>query len=186
MPSLPESSAPPIRALHDAGAMALLILTLVPVYLLFNHYWQSLILLLVFYGLLSLLCVRLGRLLRRTLRRLPAEIPPWTHAEDLRPVSALGLEKYHRSAEALQSIRTDPHYVQEVFKPRLRELIAYRLSGNAALGFETLTPAQLAQLDTSLSAYLQRQEATTWWARYRQRQRRVQDALVMLRQVESL
>ena len=67
-----------------AGILALLALVLIPLYLLLNHYWQSLILLVIFYGLLGLFCTRLGRYTRRVIRRLPAEIPAVAHSADSR------------------------------------------------------------------------------------------------------
>ncbi len=186
MPSMSEFSPSAIRLLHDAGALVLLGLTLVPVYLLFNHYWQSLILLCVLYGGLSLLCMRLGRALRRAIRRLPAEIPPWTGTMGLAPTLSLEVEKQHRSLEALQSVRKDPHYVQEVLKPRVQELIAYRLGLGPHAGLEALDRIQLARLDAVLCDFLQRREDTTLWARYGKRQRRVQDVLEILRRTEAL
>ena len=41
----PEPLTPSVRFLHDMGILALLALVLIPLYLLLNHYWQSLILL---------------------------------------------------------------------------------------------------------------------------------------------
>ena len=77
MRHMSEPLTPAARFLHDAGTLALLALVLIPLYLLLNHYWQSLILLVIFYGLLGFFCTRLGRYIRRVMRRLPAEIPPW-------------------------------------------------------------------------------------------------------------
>ena len=53
MRHMSEPLTPSARFLHDAGTLALLALVLIPLYLLLNHYWQSLILLVIFYGLLS-------------------------------------------------------------------------------------------------------------------------------------
>jgi hypothetical protein len=77
MRHMSEPLTPSARFLHDAGTLALLALVLIPLYLLLNHYWQSLILLVIFYGLLCSFCTRLGNYTRRVMRRLPAEIPPW-------------------------------------------------------------------------------------------------------------
>ena len=52
MRHMSEPLTPSARFLHDAGILALLALVLIPLYLLLNHYWQSLILLVIFYGLL--------------------------------------------------------------------------------------------------------------------------------------
>ena len=75
MRHMSEPLTPSARFLHDAGTLALA-LVLIPLYLLLNHYWQSLILLVIFMGC----CVLLhspGQVYRRVMRRLPAEIPPW-------------------------------------------------------------------------------------------------------------
>ena len=61
MRHMSEPLTPSARFLHDAAMLALLALVLIPLYLLLNHYWQSLILLVIFYGLLGLFCSRLGR-----------------------------------------------------------------------------------------------------------------------------
>ncbi|MGE3536662.1 MAG: hypothetical protein AB7N91_04385 [Candidatus Tectimicrobiota bacterium] len=183
---MPEASGPGLRLLHDAGALLLLVLTLVPLYLLLNHYWQSLLLLLAFYGLLGLLCLRLGSLFRRTIRRLPAELPPWSPAAGGPAMTVHGLEAQPHSVEAMHSVCVDPCYVQEVFKPRLRALIAYRLSGSDATPFEALTPEQQARLDAFVLHFLQRQEQQTLWARYSQRRRRLAEALELLRRIEAL
>src|SRR5215831_17851466 len=107
---MPEPLSASARVLHDTGALALLVLVLVPLYLMLNHYWQSLVLLLAFYGLLGLFCVRLGEYTRRVMRRLPAEIPPWQEIITAAP-SPPGLERHFSTADALHSVRKDPHYV---------------------------------------------------------------------------
>ena len=146
MRHMSEPLAPSTRFLHDAGTLALLAAVLVPLYLLLNHYWQSLILLVLFYGVLCFFCTRLGRYTRRVMRRLPADIPPWHTLPTIAP-SPPGLERHFSTADAIQSVRKDPHYVQEVLKPRLRHLIAFRISGVPDMELEALTTAQLAQLD---------------------------------------
>lgn len=185
MRSTSEPLSPSMRLLHDTGTLVLLALVLVPLYLLLNHYWQSLILLLVFYGLLGLFCVRLGEHTRRAMRRLPAEIPPWQAALTAVPL-APGLERHFSTAEAIRSVRKDPHYVQEVLKPRLRQLVAYRISGRPDMALEAFDEAQLAQLNPVLRQFLQRQENTGLWARFCQRQQRVDTVLEMLQRVEGL
>jgi hypothetical protein len=83
-------------------------------------------------------------------------------------------------------VRKDPHYVQEVLKPRLRHLIAFRVSGVPDMEIEALPTWQLAQLDPVLLDFLQRPEATGLWARYCQRQQRVDTVLEILQRVEAL
>jgi hypothetical protein len=181
----PESLSIYARLLHDSGTLVLLALVVVPLYLLLNQYWQSLVLLLAFYGLLCLFCMRLGGYTRRVLRRLPAEIPPW----QILPPAALpapGLERHFHTAEALKSVRKDPHYVQEVLKPRLRQLVAYRISGSPDMPLEALAETQLTRLDPVLRQFLQQQEKTGLWVRYCQRQRRVDTVIDMLQRVEGL
>jgi hypothetical protein len=173
------------RLLHDAGTLVCLALVAVPLYLLLNHYWQSLVLLLAFYGLLCLFCMRLGGYTRRVLRRLPAEIPPWRTLPTVAPPPP-GLERHFSTADALQSVRKDPHYVQEVLKPRLRQLAAYRISGIPDVPLEALDAAYMTRLDPVLRHFLQRQEPTGLWARYGQRQQRVDTVMDMLQRVEGL
>ena len=185
MRHMSEPLTPAARFLHDAGTMALLALVLIPLYLLLNHYWQSLILLVLFYGLLGFFCTRLGRYTRRVMRRLPAEIPPW-HTLPTVVSSPPGLERHFSTADAIQSVRKDPYYVQEVLKPRLRHLIAFRVNGVSDIELEALNATQLAQLDPILLDFLQRPEATGLWARYCQRQQRVDTVLDILQRVEAL
>jgi hypothetical protein len=189
MRHMPEPLSPSARFLHDTGTLALLAVVLVPLYLILNQYWQSLVLLVVFYGLFGFFCVRLGRYTRRVMRRLPAEIPPWQTVPTLVPPPP-GLEKHFGTADAIQSVRKDPHYVQEVLKPRLRQLVLYRISGVISGvpdgSLEGLNALQRAQLDPVLLDFLQRPEATGLWARYSQRQRRVDTLLEILQRVEEL
>jgi len=185
MRHMPEPLSPSARFLHDTGTLALLAVVLVPLYLMLNQYWQSLVLLVVLYGLFGFFCVRLGRYTRRVMRRLPAEIPPWQAVPTLIPPPP-GLEKHFSTADAIQSVRKDPHYVQEVLKPRLRHLITFRVSGVPDMAMEALTASQLAHLDPILLDFLQRPEATGLWARYCQRQRRVDTVLEILQRVEAL
>lgn len=185
MRHMSEPLTPSARFLHDAGILALLALVLIPLYMMLNHYWQSLILLVIFYGLLCFLCTRLGSYTRRVMRRLPAEIPPW-HTLPTIAAPPPGLERHFSTADAIQSVRKDPHYVQEVLKPRLRHLIAFRMSGVPDLELEALTASQLAHLDPILLDFLQHPEATGFWARYCQRQQRVDTVLKILQRVEAL
>ena len=185
MRRMSEPLTPSARFLHDAGILALFALVLIPLYMLLNDYWQSLILLVIFYGLLCFFCTRLGRYTRRVMRRLPAEIPPWHTLPTVAP-SPPGLERHFSTADAIQSVRKDPHYVQEVLKPRLRHLIAFRVSGVPDMELEALNASQLAHLDPILLDFLQRPEATGLWARYCQRQQRVDTVLEILQRVEAL
>jgi len=182
---MPEPLSASARLLHDIGTLALLALVLVPLYMLLNHYWQSLVLLLVFYGLLCFFCVRMGEHTRRVLRRLPAEIPPWQEITMAAP-PPYGLERHFSTADALRSVRKDPHYVQEVLKPRLRQLVVYRVSGVPDMPLQALDETHLAPLDPVLLHFLRHQEATGLWARYCQRQRRVDAVLDMLQRLERL
>ena len=181
----PEPLSASARVLHDTGMLALVALVVVPLYLMLNHYWQSLVLLIAFYGLLGLFCVRMGEHTRRVMRRLPAEIPPWQENTLAVPPPA-GLERHFSTADALQSVRKDPHYVQEVLKPRLCQLVLYRLSGVPDMPLTALDEAHLASLDPVVLHFLSGQEATGLWARYCQRQRRVDAVLEMLQRVERL
>ena len=119
------------------------------------------------------------------MRRLPAEILPWQTVPTL-VTPPPGLEKHFSTAEAIQSVRKDPHYVQEVLKPRLRQLVLYRVSGVPDGSLEGLNALQRTQLDPVLLDFLQRPEATGLWARYSQRQRRVDTLLEILQRVEEL
>ena len=48
MRHMSEPLTPAARFLHDAGGLALLAVVLIPLYMMFNDYWQSLILLVMF------------------------------------------------------------------------------------------------------------------------------------------
>src|SRR5215475_11122833 len=158
MRHMSEPLTPSARFLHDAGMLALLALVLIPLYLMLNLYWQSLILLVIFYGLLCFFCTRLGRYTRRVIRRLPAEIPPW-HTLPTIAAPPPGLERHFSTADAIQSVRKDPHYVQEVLKPRLQHLITFRVGGAPSMDFAELNASQLAQLDPVVLEFLRRPEA---------------------------
>ena len=172
------------RLLHDAGSVALLALILVPFYLLLNQYWRSLVALLAVYGALAFICLRLGRYIRRVMRRTPAEIPPWHSAVRYTPQQQLSVP--FSAAEAIQHAVNDPHYVQDVLKPRLRQLLLYRLRGVTDLPSDTFDTLQHTGLDPQVVTFLQTPEATGLWAQYRYRQQRLQNVLATLRQLESL
>ncbi len=174
-----------VRLLHDICMIALLSLVLVPGYLLLNQYWRSLLLLMALYGLLALLFVRLGWYVRRVMRRLPAEIPPWhrvVRPETLPP----GQQASYGQGDMIRSVQKDPRYLKEVMKPRLRQLLAYRLSGSPDIPFEALDEAQLARVDPDLLEFLARGEAIGVWVTYRYRARRLQDVLAALQRVEAV
>jgi hypothetical protein len=173
--------------LHDIARLALLALLLIPVYLLLNQLWQSVFRLVVLYGLLTLFCWRLGEYMYRVMRRLPAEIPPWHGgtAAGVRSVPAWTDQRFG-AAEAIRSARYDPQYVQMVLKPRLRQLLVHRMGGNSDLPLEAMDTARLAQVDTTLLAFLRRQEPVGLWARFRYRRRRQDDILDALRRLEAL
>jgi hypothetical protein len=166
--------------------MAVIALIAVPGYLLLNHFWRSIILLLVFYALLSFAFLRLGWYVRRVMRRLPAEIPPWRAAPaSLRPPRS-GVQDAYTSSEVLRHVSKDPHYVQDVLKPRMRQLVTYRLGGSLDRPFEDLDASQLARVDTALLDFLSRREPTGVWATYRYRSQRLHDVLTALQYVEAL
>ena len=173
------------RLLHDAGSVALLALILVPFYLLLNQYWRSLVTLIIVYGALAFICLRLGRYIRRVMRRTPAEIPPWHTAIRYTPQQQR-LSISFSAAEAIQHTIKDPNYVQDVLKPRLRQLLLYRLHGVIDLSPDVPSTLQHADLDPQVITFLQTPEATGLWARYRYRQQRLHNVLMTLRQVESL
>jgi hypothetical protein len=166
--------------------MAVIALIAVPGYLLLNHFWRSIILLLAFYGLLSFIFLRLGWYVRRVIRRLPAEIPPWQALPmpPRRPRS--GMQDTYTSSEVLRHVRKDPQYVQDVLKPRLRQLVTYRLTGSLNFAFEDLNASQQACVDTELLHFLSRSEPTGLWATYRYRSQRLHDVLTALQYVEAL
>jgi hypothetical protein len=181
----PELLAPPARWLHDIGTLALLALILVPCYLLLNQYWQSVLQLIVVYGLLGVGFFRLGRYVRRVMRRTPAEIPPWYGSAS--PLASLPqADVQFGTAEAIQSVYKDPYYLQDVLKPRLGQLLAYRISGTPEASLATLTPLQLARLDPAILDFLQCHNAATLWAKYCCRRQRLQDVLAILRRLEAV
>ena len=180
-----EPVAPHTRWLYDLGKLALLALVLVPIYLLVNELWQSIFRLVVLYGLLTLFCLRLGEYMQRVMRRLPAEIPPWSGLPPAASVP-LWMEQRFGAAEAILSAHRDPQYVQAVLKPRLRRLLAYRLHGNPDTSLETFDTEQLAQVDPALLDFIQRQEHVGLWARFHDRRQRDQDVCDALRRIEAL
>ena len=181
----PEPLTLHARLLHDIGTLALLALILVPFYLLLNQYWKSLLLLLALYGMVGLLFLRLGWYMRRVMRRLPAEIPPWQPLPRAASGSAV-TKVLFGDGEALHNVRKDPLYLQEVLKPRLRRLLAYRLHGTADTPFEALDAALLERVDAALLDFLRRREATGLWATYAYRQRRLHDVLEALQRLEAV
>jgi hypothetical protein len=150
-----------------------------------NQFWQSVFRLVVLYGVLTLFCIRLGELMHRVMRRLPAEIPPWNDALN-KPPATPWLEQRFGAAEAVRSSRQDPLYVQMVLKPRLRRLLVYRLHGTHDIPLEALDDTQLAQVEPKLLDFLRRQEPMGLWARYRYRRQRLNDVLETLRHLEAL
>jgi hypothetical protein len=177
----------PIRArvLHDVSTLGLLVLIVVPFYMLLNQYWKSVTLLAAIYGVLALAFIRLGRYMRRVTRWLPAEIPPWRPAP-MWSGAVPQFDFHFGTAEAIGSVYKDPHYLEDVLKPRLRQLLAYRVSGLLDVPFEALDTAQLAHVDPAVVDFLQRREATGLWARYRHRRQRVHNVLAVLRAFEAL
>jgi hypothetical protein len=184
MSHLSEPRSLRARCLRDVAMLALLALLGVPIYLLLNQFWQGIFRLAVLYGALALFCLRLGELMHRAMRRLPAEIPPWQDAPSRSSVTPW-LDQRFGAAEAVRSARQDPQYVQMVLKPRLRRLLAYRLSGGLDVPFDMLDNIQLAQVEPRLLDFLRRQEPTGLWARYRYRRQRVHDILETLRHLEA-
>jgi hypothetical protein len=170
---------------HDLGLLVLLALFLIPLYLLLNQYWKSIIVLLVVYGMLGLGFFRLARYVRRVMRRNPAEIPPWQGGL-ARPESMPQAEAQFAAAEAIQSVHNDPYYLQDVMQPRLRQLLAYRLSGTPEAVLESLTPTHSLRIDPALLACLHRRHATGLLAKYCYRWQRLQDVLLALRRLEAL
>ncbi|HEY5868678.1 MAG TPA: hypothetical protein VI542_24485 [Candidatus Tectomicrobia bacterium] len=173
------------RTLHDIGKLALVALVAVPVYLLLNQYWQSLIRLVALYAILALFCIRLGEMMHRRFQRLPAEIPPW-HASPLKTPVYPWIEQRFGAAEAIRSALQDPQYVQMVLKPRLQRLLMHRLQGTPEATLEGLDAHQRAQVDPELLAFLQRREPIGLWARFGCRGQRLSDVNDSLRQLEAL
>jgi len=62
----------------------------------------------------------------------------------------------------------------------------FRVSGVSDMVLEALNASQLVRLDPVILDFLQRPEATGLWARYSQRQRRVDTLLEILQRVEAL
>jgi hypothetical protein len=129
--------------------------------------------------------LRLGRYVRRAMRWMPAEIPPW------RSVSAWPgilpqFDCHFGTAEAIRCSYKDPHYLQDVLKPHLRQLLGYRVSGLFDMPFEALDASHLTRVDPAVLDFLQRREATGPWSRYRHRRQRVRDVLAVLRSFEAL
>ncbi len=175
-----------IRLLNDITTLAVVALIVIPGYLLLNHFWHSLIVLLVCYGFLGLAFFRLGWYMRRAMRRLPAEIPPWRTAPRPSRAPRSGDQTSYPSSDVLRRVRKDPHYLQDVMKPRLRQLVLYRLSGSLDHPFESLDAFELAHVDTELLDFLSRREPTGLWATYRYRAQRQRDILAALQYVEAL
>ena len=182
---VPEAISLRTRWLYDIGRLVLLALVLVPIYLLLNQMWQSILRLLVLYGLLIFFCLRLGEYMHRAMRRLPAEIPPWHGAPGIAAVPAW-MEQRFGAAEAIRSAHRDPQYVQTILKPRVRRLLVYRLSGSLDMPLEALDDAQLARVDPRLLEFLRRQEPVGLWARFCHRQQRDEDVAAALRCIEAL
>lgn len=181
----PETLSLRARLLHDAGTLALLALILTPFYLLINQYWRSLVTLIGVYSLLAFAFLRLARYMRRVMRRMPAEIPPWHDVGQLKLASQS--PPPFGAAEAIHYAVKDPNYVQDVLKPRLQQLLAYRISGVPDLPLDAVdTTLRHINLDPQVAAFLQSHEATGIWARYRYRRQRLQHVLATLRQIESL
>ena len=181
----PESRSLLHHLIQDVGTVAILALVLIPFYFLLNQYWRSLVLLGALYLLLSVLFVRLGSYFRRVMRRQPAEIPPW-HTVPATVATGPDSRSLVRSSEALGAVAKDPLYLQEVLKPRLRQFLAYRLSGLPEIPFEDLEAARLARLDPALLEFLTRREATGLWATYRYRRQRVHNVLAALHHIEAV
>ena len=182
-----ESEPLPLRArvLYNMSAVALLLLILVPCYLVLNQFWKSLLTLATIYGVMGLIFLRLGRYMRRVMRRLPAEIPPWRTAISLRH-AAPSLYMHFSAAEAIRSGCKDPHYLQNVLKPRLQKLLVYRAGGGLDTSLEALDVTRLLHVDPAVLDFLQRREPTGLWAGYCRRRQRAQDVLTTLRHIEAL
>jgi hypothetical protein len=182
----PELLSLRARLLHDVGTLALLALLLTPIYLLLNQYWRSLVALLAVYSLLAFVFIRLARYIRRVMRRTPAEIPPW-HTVFQHTSAPPQLSPPFMAAEAIQYAVKDPDYVQDVLKPRLRQLLIYRLSSAPDLPLDAVNAIlRHNRIDPRVITFLQSYEATGLWARYRYRRQRLQYVLATLQQIESL
>jgi hypothetical protein len=185
MRNTPEAVSLRVRVLQDAGTAAFLVLLLLPFYLLLNQYGKSMALLVAFYVVLGLLCLRLGRYIRHVMRRAPADIPPWQPVSWRGP-SVPGSHEPFGAAEAIAHVYKDPLYLQDVMKPRLRQLLVYRTCGVAEGSLAALDDAWLSRIEPTVLAFLQRRDATDLWAKYSQRRQRVHDVLATLRYLETL
>lgn len=185
MRNTPEPVSWRARVLQDAGTAAFLVLILLPFYLLLNQHWKSMVLLAAVYGALGLLFWRLGRYVRRVMRRAPAEIPPWRPGPQ-REHGPAASNQHFGAADAILHVYKDPCYLQDVMKPRLCQLLVYRLCGIPEGSLAALDDAQLAQVEPTVLAFLQRRETTHIWSKYCQRQQRVHDVLATLRYLETL
>ena len=88
MRHMSEPLTPSARFLHDAGILALLALVLIPLYLLLNHYWQSLILLVIFYGLLCPLLYPPGQVYTPCHAAPASRNPAVAHSPDGRGIAS--------------------------------------------------------------------------------------------------
>ncbi len=170
------------RLLQDLGRLAGLAVILVPLYLLCNDYWRSIERLIGLYFLLILFCMRLGGGLQRRIKRFPADIPPWRAGGHSAPAE-LAQDMPFTTAEVVQNIRHDPRYVQDVLKPRLRNLLAYRSGIEERQGDEAWA---LRLMDPVVLAFLQRRETIGMWATYGQRQQRLQEVVEILRRIDGM
>lgn len=182
---MPEPLLPRIRLLNDLSSLACFAVLAVPLYLVCNDYWQSLLRLGGLYLGLSIFCMRLGVYIRRVMRREPAEIPPWQAALPSGQ-AALVLEPHVAATEAISNVCSDPDYLQEVLKPRLERLLAYRAWGMPQGSLAAVEESQMAHLDPALVQFLQRREPSGWWATYTHRRQRVKDVLHTLQRLETL
>lgn len=185
MQSAPEPLPLHVRLLHDICSLAVMALVLIPGYLLLNQYWRSLVLLVALYAVLGFGFIRLGAYVRRLIYRFPADIPPWRHRE---PTNRSARPRLAVPAHDLTitSVQKDPAYLQDVIKPRLRQLLAYRLTGQPSAAFEDLDETHLAQLDPDLVNFLTRPEPLGTWAAYRYRHQRLHNLLAALQRVEAV
>ena len=182
----PEPLPLPMRLLQDICTISVLAVVCIPAYMLLNQYWKQLFLLLALYSLLALLFIRLGWYMRRVMRRYPAEIPPWQLPTFTTSPPLSGTQTICNHSEVLNSVRKEPDYFQDVIKPRLRQLLAYRISGSLDVSFDDLNEAQLAHVDPALIDFLSRPEPTGPWAAYRYRTQRLHNFLTALKHVEAV
>ena len=169
---------------HDASTLALLLL-LVPFYMLLNQFWKSLVILAAVYGLQAIVFLHIGRYMRRVIRRFPAEIPPWRLAARQKP-GAKQIDIYFSIGEAIRNGCKDPHYLQDVLKSRLQQLLAYRMSGSLDTALDALDITRSVHIEPAVFDFLQRREATGLWSRFTRRRHREQDVLTALRYIETL